>query len=131
MAAKKRARPRVRKSTRRRRLGPYDYLVKVVAGYVMIEGSNGGNVYGKPGQQVTFTAAPGVGEFTFKAVKLQHNDSMRTQSNVWPFRGKEPTWPRPNFSGELRTPVLLKSFYKYKVSVTGKTPADPLIIVER
>lgn len=132
MATRTKARTRKTKAARRRRLAPFDYTVRVIAGRVVIEGMNDGSIYGKPRQSVTFTSARGVPAFTFRATDFNRNDSRKTARKQWPFKNDEPSWPRTSFTGELKSPGLFKkAIFKYSISVGHKTPADPIIIIER
>jgi hypothetical protein len=133
MAAKKKAKTQAKGNHRTRRLGPFDYIVSVISGRVVIEGLNDGNIYGKPDQPVTFSCGPRVRSFTFEATDFKPNDSKRKSGKKWPFKEREPTWPQPGFSGALRSPGLLKkrATYKYSISVRGAIAADPVIIVDR
>lgn len=132
MSSRAKAKSQTRKTARRRRLAPFDYTVKVIAGRVVIEGMNDGSIYGKPKQSVTFTSARGVPAFTFSATDFNRNDSKKKSRKQWPFRDDEPSWPRTSFSGELKSPGLFKkAIFKYSISIGNKTPADPIIIIER
>lgn len=138
MATKKKvgskAKAEARKTARTRNDEPYDYVVKVVAGRVVIEGVNDGNIYGKPKQSVTFNAGTRVPPFTFSATDFVRNDSKKRKKleKRWPFRGDVPDWPQPTFTGRLKSPGLFKkAIYKYTISIEGKIPADPIIIIER
>ena len=138
MATKKKAGSKVKATTkntaRARTNEPYDYVVQVVEGRVVIEGVNDGNIYGKHKQPVTFNADTGVPPFTFSATDFVKNDSKKrkTLAKRWPFKGDEPKWPQPAFTGRLKSPGLFKrSFYKYTIAIDGAIPADPIIIIER
>ena len=133
MAAKKKATTKATRPNRTRLLVPIEYTVSVSNGQVVIDGSNGGNIYGEPDQEVTFTCGPGVTSFTFDAIELKKHGSSPAPARKWPFKGSEPTWPQSEFSGALKSPGSLKKylFFKYSVSVTGANPLDPVIIVEK
>jgi len=138
MATKKKAgskaKAKTKKTARTRTDEPYDYVVKVVEGRVVIEGVNDGNIYGKHKQPVTFSADTGVPPFTFSATDFVPNDNKKQKKleKRWPFKGDEPAWPQPTFTGKLKSPGLVKrAFYKYTISIDGAIPADPIIIIER
>ena len=125
---------KTKKTARTRTDEPYDYVVKVVEGRVVIEGVNDGSIYGKHKQPVTFSADTGVPPFTFSATDFVPNDSKKQKKleKRWPFKGDEPAWPQPTFTGKLKSPGLVKrAFYKYTISIDGVIPADPIIIIER
>ncbi len=122
------------KTARTRTDGPYDYVVKVVAGRVVIEGVNDGNIYGKHKQSVTFSADTEAPPFTFSATDFVRNNSKKrkTLEKRWPFKGDEPKWPQPTFTAKLRSPGKdTKAIYKYTISIDGTRGADPVIIIER
>jgi len=136
MATKKKAgsKSRAGKTARSRSQDPYVYTVQVIDGRVVIEGVNDGNIYGKHKQSVTFNAGSGVPPFAFSATDFVRNDSKKrkTLERRWPFKGDEPKWPQPTFTGKLRSPGLSRrAFYKYTISIDGAVPADPIIIIER
>jgi hypothetical protein len=138
MATKKKAgskaKAKARKTARTRMDQPYDYVVKVVEGRVVIEGVNDGNIYGRHKQSVTFSADTDVPPFTFSATDFVRNDSKKRKKlgKRWPFKGAEPAWPQPTFSGRLKSPGLFKrAFYKYTIAIDGAIAADPIIIIER
>lgn len=138
MATKKKAgskaKAKAKKTARTRMYEPYDYVVKVVEGRVVIEGVNDGNIYGKRKQPVTFSADTGAPPFTFSATDFVRNDSKKrkTLEKRWPFKDDEPDWPRREFTGKLKSPGQVKrAFYKYTISIDGAIPADPIIIIER
>jgi hypothetical protein len=136
MATTKKAKPkkkaRARGIARTHKFAPFEYLVDVIGGRVVIKGANDGSIYGKAGQLVSFSCAPRIQGFTFEAWGLQRNDSKRQPVPKWPFTGPQPNWPQFAFSGRLRSPGLFKkSYYKYSIAVTGAISADPIIIIER
>jgi len=140
MATKKKAGSKARskaeseKSVRTRKDEPYDYVVKVVDGRVVIEGVNDGNIYGKHKQSVTFSADTDMPPFTFSATDFVRNDSKKRKSleQRWPFKGDEPHWPQPEFTAKLKSPgKSTRAFYKYTISIDGAILADPIIIIER
>lgn len=136
MATKKKAgsKSKARKTARSRTQDPFVYTVEVIDGRVVIEGVNDGNIYGKHQQSVTFNAGTGVPPFTFSVTDFVRNDSKKRKKldKRWPFKGDEPKWPQPAFTGKLKSPGLFKrAFYKYTISIDGAIPADPIIIIER
>ena len=131
MATKKKAGSKARAKAKAR---PYDYVVKVVHGRVVIDGVNDGNIYGEHKQSVTFNAEPDGPPFTFSATKFVKNDSKKrkTLETRWPFKDNEPVWPRREFTGKLKSPGRVeRAFFKYTISIEGAIPADPIIIIER
>ena len=138
MATKQKAgsklKAKTRKTARARKDEPYEYVVKVVEGRVVIEGVNDGNIYAKHKQPVTFNADTGVPPFTFSATDFVKNDSKKrkTLAKRWPFKGDEPKWPQPTFTGMLKSPGSSKRvFYKYTIAIDGAIAADPILIIER
>ena len=140
MATKKKAgsksKARSPKVARPLKQGPFVYTVNLVdgGGRIAIDGLNDGNIYGKHKQVITFLAGNGVPPFTLTATKFVRNDSKKrkTLEKRWPFKGDEPAWPQPTFTGQLKSPGQVKrAFYKYTISIEGKIPADPIIIIER
>jgi len=133
--SKAKAKAKARKTAHTRKDDePYDYVVKVVQGRVVIDGVNDGNIYGEHKQLVTFTADTGVPPFTFCATDFVRNDSKKRKKldKRWPFKGAEPAWPQPTFSGRLKSPGLFKkTIYKYTISIDDTCAADPIIIIER
>jgi hypothetical protein len=129
-----RSKAKTKKTARTRTDEPYDYVVKVVQGRVVIDGLNDGNIYGKPKQSVTFTAGSRVPPFTFSATDFVPNDSKKRKKldKRWPFEGDEPSWPQRKFTAELMSLGLFrKAIYKYTIAIGRKRPADPIIIIER
>jgi hypothetical protein len=136
MATKKKAgsMSKTRKTGRTRKIEPYEYVVKVVQGRVVVDGVNDGNIYGKPKQSVTFTAGSRVPPFTISATDFVPNDSKKRKKldKRWPFEGDEPSWPQRKFTAELKSLGLFrKAIYKYTIAIGRKRPADPIIIIER
>jgi hypothetical protein len=138
MATKKKAgsKSKARKTARSRTQDPFVYTVNLIDGgrRVVVDGLNDGNIYGSHKQSVTFIAGRGVPPFTFFATKFVPNDSKKRKNlqKQWPFKGNEPSWPQPTFTGKLKSPGLFKrAFYKYTISIDGAMPADPIIIIER
>ncbi len=136
MATKKKAGSKVkaRKTARTPKIEPYEYVVKVVEGRVVVDGVNDGNIYGKPKQSVTFTAGRRTPPFTFSATDFVPNDSKKRKKldKRWPFEGDEPSWPQRKFTAELMSLGLFrKAIYKYTIAIGRKRPADPIIIIER
>lgn len=136
MATRKKATSKsskARKTARARTQEPFVYTVHIIAGRVVIDGLNDGNIYGKHKQPVTFNAGTGVSPFTFSATDFVPNDSKKKKlEKRWPFKGDEPDWPQRGFTAKLKSPGLFKkTIYKYSISIDGAIPADPIIIIER
>jgi len=134
MAMKKKARA---KATRPHRLalGPFDYLIKVVGGRVVIEGENGGNVRARGQPFVEFVRdATTVPRFKITCTEFQYNNESNAEP-AWAFSGTAPTGWLTEFRRQLRRPEKGASqlVFKYTIEadVTGSIAADPIIIIDR
>ena len=98
------------------------------------EGKNGGNIRGKGGRKVTFSAAAGIPDFHVACTEFEPNDGD-VPASAWAFQEPEPSGWLTAFSGKLRKPEKGASMliFKYTISVNdpGVVPADPVIIIQR
>ena len=134
MAMKKKARAKAAKS-HRRRLGPFDYLIKIVGGRVVIDGENGGNVRARGQPFVKFVRdATTVPRFKITCTEFRYNNESDAEP-AWAFSGTAPTGWLTEFRRQLRRPEKGASqlVFKYTIEadVAGSIAADPIIIIDR
>jgi hypothetical protein len=114
-----------------------DYLVKVIGGHVMLEGTNDGNIRAAGGETVRFRLQGAKGRgITVSVAKLAPNrvHGRRAATAKWPFVTAEPRWPQAEFVGRLRRPGLLgTAVYRCTVAVegSGARPAVRIIVIDR
>ena len=130
MAAKKKAR---RKNSRVRALGPFDFLIRVESGRVVIDGKNGGNIRARGQPWVEFRRDPAtVPGYKILCTVFSFNDQPNSEP-AWAFTGVPPTdWLTVDFRRKLLKPEKGASqlVFKYTIEVAGAVPADPVIIIE-
>jgi hypothetical protein len=131
MAAKKKSKKKAKV------LGDFDYRIDVVEDNegtrrVVIVGKNGGTLYGKGGNWVTFSRGDGVARFKTACTELNHNDEPSAPS-AWPFDGPEENGWLLSFRRRLIRPEKGASqlIFKYSILVEDAIAADPEIIIDK
>jgi hypothetical protein len=130
---KSRKRTRSKKKAGKKALGPFDFMIAVDNGRVVIDGKNGGNIRARGQPWVEFRRdSATVPRYKILCNVFSFNDQAKGEP-AWAFTGDPPVdWLTAKFRRKLVKPQKGASqlIFKYTIEVPGAVPADPAIIIE-
>jgi len=133
--ARRKARKRTgsKKKAGKKALGPFDFMIAVDSGRVVIDGKNGGNIRARGQPWIEFRPDPDtVSQYKLLCNVFASNDQADGEP-AWAFTGDPPAgYLTGKFRRKLVKPEKGASqlIFKYTIEVPGAVPADPAIIID-